>query len=50
MDKSIQAHRNADEIAELLEPPVYTGECAAIASEQAARARDVASGLEDIDN
>ena len=50
MDKSIQAHLNADEIAELLDPTVYTGECAAIASEQAARARDVASGLEDIDN
>ena len=50
MDNSIRAHLNADEIAELLDPTIYTGECAAIATQQAARARDVASGLKGIDN
>ena len=47
-DDTIRAHMSTDQIAELLDPIAYTGQCAAIAIEQAARAREVAKRLEGI--
>ena len=44
-DETVRAHLSAEAIAELLDPTAYTGECAAIATEQAAHARDVAKTL-----
>lgn len=45
-DETVRAHLDTDAIAVLLDPTAYTGECAAIATEQAARAREVAKILE----
>jgi 3-carboxy-cis,cis-muconate cycloisomerase len=47
-DDTVRAHMSTDQIAELLDPTAYTGQCAAIAIEQAARAREVAKRLEGI--
>ena len=47
-DNTVRAHMSTDQIAELLDPTAYTGQCAAIAIEQAARAREVAKRLEGI--
>ena len=47
-DDTVRAHMSTDQIAELLDPTAYTGQCAAIATEQAARAREVAKCLEGI--
>jgi len=44
-DEKVRAHLSAEAIADLLDPTAYTGECAAIATEQAAHARDVAKAL-----
>ena len=48
-DETIRAHLNTDEIAALLDPTAYTGQCAAIATEQAARGREVAAAIADLD-
>ena len=48
-DETVRAHLNADQIAELLDPTAYTGECAAIATQQAAHAREVAKDLAGVD-
>lgn len=45
-DKTVRAHLDTDAIAALLDPTAYTGECAAIATAQAAHAREVAKSLE----
>ncbi len=47
-DDTVRAHMSTDQIAALLDPTAYTGQCAAIAIEQAARAREVAKRLEGI--
>ena len=47
-DETVRAHLSAEEIAELLDPTAYTGQCAVIATEQAAHARDVAKTLADL--
>ncbi len=44
-DDTVRAHLNADEIAALLDPTAYTGQCAAIAVEQATHARQVSESL-----
>ncbi len=48
-DETVRAHLNADQIAELLDPTAYTGECATIATQQAAHAREVARDLAGVD-
>ncbi len=48
-DETVRAHLNSDEIAALLDPAAYTGHCAAIAVEQAVRAREVANTLREVD-
>ena len=45
-DETVRAHLDTDAIAALLDPTAYTGECAAIATAQAAHAREVAKTLE----
>jgi len=44
-DETVRAHLSSDEVAALLDPTAYTGQCAAIATEQAAHARTVAEGI-----
>ena len=44
-DEEITAHLSGADLAGLLDPSAYTGECAAIALEQAARARETAVAL-----
>jgi len=48
-DETVRAHLSAEAISDLLDPTAYTGQCAAIATEQAAHAREVAKVLEDLD-
>ena len=48
-DETVRAHLNEAEIAALLDPTAYTGQCAAIAAEQAVRARAIAAELEAAD-
>jgi adenylosuccinate lyase len=44
-NQTVTAHLGAEDIAGLLDPAAYLGECAQIASEQAARARKIAAGI-----
>lgn len=44
-DDEITAHLSSADLAGLLDPSAYTGECAAVALEQAARAREAAAAL-----
>ena len=44
-DEEITAHLSSADLAGLLDPSAYTGECAAVAREQAARAREAAAVL-----
>ena len=48
-DETVRAHLSAEQIAALLDPTAYTGQCAAIATEQAARAREVVGELARLD-
>lgn len=48
-DETVRAHLDTDEIAALLDPTAYTGQCAAIAVEQAAQGREVAKSLAALD-
>lgn len=49
-DETVRAHLSTDQIAALLDPTAYTGQCAAMATEQAARARAVVADLAKADN
>ena len=44
-DAEVGEHLSAAELDDLLDPAAYTGACAAMAREQAARGREVASGI-----
>ena len=44
-DTEVGEHLSAAELDDLLDPAAYTGACAAMAREQAARGREVASGI-----
>ena len=44
-DADVAQHVSLQELDELLDPAAYTGACAAMAREQAARGREVASGI-----
>jgi len=47
-NQTVTAHLGADDIARLLDPAAYLGECAQIASDQAARARKIAAEIGEI--
>jgi adenylosuccinate lyase len=47
-NRTVTAHLGAEDIARLLDPTAYLGECAQIASDQAARARIIAAEISEI--
>jgi adenylosuccinate lyase len=49
-NRTITAHLGAEDIARLLDPTAYLGECAQIASDQAARARIIAAEISETSN